>query len=90
MNKVIERYDPSKPVCDNQADFNVAVKEAINQYTDKGQSLTFAYFIFGLIIIIWSISLALKSTDQRLIHIVLGLAFAPVYIIAYYLNRFMN
>lgn len=90
MNR--ERYDPSKPVCDNQDDFNIAVKKALKQkseddYNDSKTGiavLSLLYFIF----VIWALVLAMKlpSGSERTEHLIFAMFTGPVYVVAHYLN----
>lgn len=89
---VIEKYDPSKPVCNNQDDFNVAMREAINQIAVKDElPWMYVYSIVWFIFLFWALTLALKMPkEQRLIHLIFAIMFSPVYILSYYLNRYAN
>jgi hypothetical protein len=89
----VENYDPAKPVCDNQADFNEAVRHAIKYsqeqaYKDVPKGAMYVYVIVYLILFIWALMLALqvKGSDRPL-HIALAVLFSPVYILSYYLSK---
>lgn len=87
---VEENYDPTKPVCDNQNDFNQAVRHAIqfNMEEDrKNLSKNTVFVIVYMVFFIWAIMLALKvKGEDRVLHIALAVLFSPVYVLAYYLS----
>ena len=85
-----ENYDPAKPVCDNQADFNQAVKEAVkysqDQYRENHKGAIAAYIVIWLIFLIWAVFLALKrDAASRVSHLMFAMVFSPFYVMAYYL-----
>jgi hypothetical protein len=90
---VQERYDPSKPVCDNQDDFNIAFRKAIKDAEEvnlkEGKPWIVMFSIFWLIFLVWGIMLAMKVPQgpERVEHLVFAMAFGPVYVIANYLGK---
>ena len=87
-----ETYDEKGNVCDNQDDFNIALKKGI-RYTEKEtmkevRPLVYVYLLLWFIFITWACLLALKVTDpvQRTVHLVLAIMASPIYIIASYLG----
>lgn len=88
-NPSMERYDPNSNVCGNQADFNQALQAAIkSNRTQKMTPVMWVVLVLYLALLVWGVMLALKVTsgDNRTLHIVLSVAFAPVYVLAYYLG----
>ena len=88
-----EEYNPDKPVCDNQNDFNVALRNAI-KYNGKENMKNMGgwialYLVLYLIFVLWAVFLAAKVPPgpQRTQHVLFALLFAPAYVLAYYLNR---
>lgn len=91
MNR--ENYDPSKPVCDNQDDFNVAVREAIKynnkQDMKKVQGVLGVWLALYVIFFVWAVILALKvqNPEHRIVHLVFAMIASPIYVLAYYLRN---
>lgn len=88
MNR--EKYDPNKPVCNNQKDFNIALRHAINAENSRGDKASlFLYVVILFIMIVWAISIAMKMppSSDRIMHLVFAMLFSPIYIISYYLSR---
>ena len=86
-----ECYDPDKPVCQNQGDFNQAVDQAL-EYRKKAvnkrnRGLNIVFAVIYLFIFFWAITLAMKSRENRLINILFSMIFSPLYIISYYLDN---
>lgn len=89
---MMENYDPNKPVCDNQDDFNMAFRKAV-KYTNKknmkeAQPWLIVYAVLWLIFLFWGVMLAMKipSGPERVEHIVFAIVFGPAYVLAYYLS----
>ncbi len=85
----IENYDPNKPVCNNQDDFNQAVVGAI-QYNEK-QRMKGKWAVVGavvwLVLLFWAVSLALRNYGpDRLLHVMFAILFSPAYVLAYYVS----
>jgi ABC-type Na+ efflux pump permease subunit len=78
-------------VCKDNDSFKEAFKKAV-EYTeekaDKPLAMTrIVSTLIYIILIVWAVILAMKvPEDRRLLHLVLGLVFSPLYIIAHYLN----
>lgn len=87
-----ERYDPNQPVCNNQDDFNQAFVKAI-KYTGDQQfkkAGAWVYVFVGLMLVffVWAVLLAMKApADQRVVHLIFAVIFAPAYVISYYINQ---
>lgn len=88
----MENYNPSNSVCDNQDDFNIAVKNAnkymINKKLDKNYSCV--YFFILCIFVVWAVMIALKSSfnenSSRIVQLVFAIVFSPLYVISHYLS----
>jgi hypothetical protein len=87
----IDEYDEKKNVCNNQANYNVALRKAID-YNDRKnmiQAIPFIklYIILWAITFTWAILLALKVSEpeHRVIHVTLAAIFSPAYLIGHYL-----
>lgn len=91
-----ERYDPNKPVCENQDDFNEAVRKAIKynnkESMKKAQPWLYVYVVLWMIFLVWGVILAMQipAGQTRLIHLVFAIVFSPVYVLSYYLGMFMQ
>lgn len=92
----MERYDPSKNVCDTQDDFNIALKKAV-KYTEKdmiekAKPAIYVYLIIWTMLAFWGVILAMKIADKdtRVIHLVFALIAPPVYIISRYLADYQS
>jgi len=87
-----EHYDPSKPVCDNQADFDIAFRKAITynnkQSEKKAKPWMYVYLVLWLIFIVWALLLAMQVAPghERIEHLVFAIVFSPVYVLAYYVG----
>lgn len=79
-------------VCNDQKTFNKAVILATNNMIEKRRKVPLwaliLSFIIVLVIIMWSLVLAAQNNEQKdnIIHYVLALVFAPVYIMAHYID----
>jgi hypothetical protein len=88
----MENYDPNMPVCNNQADFNQALRQALQYNADENireipTSSMYIYVIVYMIFFIWALMLAVKvNSPDRALHIALAIVFSPVYVLAYYLG----
>lgn len=91
-----EKYDPSKPVCDNQDDFNQAVRKALkNNYKEEMKKVRpwiFVYMVLWLIFFVWAVLLAMQipAGPERVEHLVFAMVFSPIYVLAYYLGALGN
>jgi uncharacterized ion transporter superfamily protein YfcC len=89
----IENYDPSKPVCDNQDDFNQALQQAIKynnkQEVNNNKASIIIYFILYVIFLFWALTLAMKVQDKemRTAHVTFALVFGPIYVLGYYCSN---
>ncbi len=85
-------YDPSKPVCDNQDDFNMAIRKAIRhnnkENIEKAKPWLYTYSVIWMIFLIWSVVLVMKMApnSDRVIHLVFAIVFSPAYVLSYYLG----
>ena len=89
-----EGYDPMGNVCANQDDFDQAVHAAI-KYSRKKKMQDckpwgYVIVVLWFICLVWALLLAMQvpAGHERVEHIVFGLIFSPVYIIAHYLGMF--
>ena len=88
----MENYDPNKPVCDNQDDFNQALQAGIKynrqENVKKMQPWMLVYSVIYLIFFIWAIILALKVPEgpDKILHLVFAILVSPVYVISYYIG----
>ena len=87
-----ENYDPSKPVCDNQADYNRAFRAALEYNRKQNQknagNWLLVYAIIHIIFLFWAIMLAAKVQPgpYRTMHMTFALLFSPVYVLGHYLG----
>ena len=87
-----EHYDPSKPVCDNQADFNKAFHKALEHNNrenyKKSKPWMYVSVLLWVIFFVWALMLAMKVTPgpERQVHLVFAMIFSPVYVLSYYLG----
>lgn len=87
-----EYYDPSKPVCNNQADFNIAFHKAIKQNNKDAMKKAKPWVVVSLtiwiIFFVWALILAmsLPSGAEKTVHLVFAMTFSPVYVLAHYLG----
>lgn len=90
-----ENYDPNEPVCDNQQNFNIAFRKAIdydikqNMKSDWYTVAIILYFIFT----VWALILAIKNAPRgpdRTLHLVFAMVASPAYVLSYYLNSLSN
>lgn len=88
-----EHYDPNKPVCDNQADFNQAFQAGLKyvrkENMKKNQAWMWVSLVLFVIFFVWALSLAMKLNKgpERIEHLLFAMLFSPIYIIAHYLNQ---
>ncbi len=88
----MENYDPNKPVCDNQDDFNKAFRKAVKynnkKANKKAQPWMIAYLVLWAIFLVWAVMLAMKVAPgpQRVMHLTFAFLFAPAYVLATYLG----
>lgn len=87
-----EYYDPNKPVCDNQDDFNHAFRKAIKnnnqENMEKARPWLYVYMVLWMIFLIWALLLAMKvpAGQERVLHVFFALVASPAYVLAYYLG----
>lgn len=83
----------NQTVCDDQKKFNEAFKKAIIQadedMMEKSSGWIVLYTLLYLVFIVWAIILAMRMPESpgRVVHLVLAMAFAPFYVLAYYLRQ---
>jgi len=87
-----ENYDPDQPVCQNQDDFNKALREAIKYNFEQNNKLTVNTTIFlmiYLVFFVWAIMLALcvQKGPYRTMHLAIAMVFSPFYVVAHYLGK---
>jgi NO-binding membrane sensor protein with MHYT domain len=88
----VEHYDPSKPVCDNQADYNRAFRAALKynrkQNVKDAGNWVLVYLIIHVIFLFWALMLAAKVQPgpYRTMHMVFALLFSPAYVLAHYIG----
>lgn len=81
----------SKSVCDSQDKFNNVFEGAV-KYVEKKERpsrfLRLVSLIFMIMFVVWALLLADKidGVNDKIVHFILALIFAPFYIISYYLN----
>jgi len=86
-----ESYD-GRNVCDNQKDFNVAVRKAVEnnreEIVKEVEPLLYVYMILWLVFFVWALMLAMQvpKGPNRVVHLVLAMAFSPLYVIAHYVG----
>jgi hypothetical protein len=87
----IENYDEKANVCNNQDDYNTALRKAID-YNDKknykeARPWIKIYIILWAITFTWAVLIALKVKDpeHRVLHVAIASVFSPAYLIAHYL-----
>jgi hypothetical protein len=91
-----EGYDPSKPVCDTQDDFNIAIDKAIkytqNKEIQKAKPWMYVYSILFITFFFWAIILAMRlpNSPNKIIHLVFAIVFSPIYVISYYISMMCN
>jgi hypothetical protein len=77
-------------VCANQDSFNKSLRSGLKYVEKENQPNKTSKIVGSLIycaIILWALLLASKiQVQDKIIHIVLALLFAPVYIISYYIG----
>lgn len=83
-------------ICDNQNDFNTAVKTAIDNYvhekdhpSKKSVTIVILYSIAIFFFLIWAVYLVSqeKKNDERIVSFVYAIILSPVYVLSYYLNE---
>jgi hypothetical protein len=89
-----EGYDKDSPVCNNQDDFNQALKNAI-QYNNKeavkrAEPWMTVCALIWLIFFVWALVLAMKLPhgSQKVQHIMFAILFSPAYVLANYISEF--
>lgn len=75
-------------VCDNQADFNKAFREAVKNDMKKNKPWIYVSTVLLLIFLIWAVLLAMQvpKGSERVEHLLFAMLFSPVYVLAYYLG----
>lgn len=79
----------TKTVCDTQDDFNTAFENAVKYVEKKNKPKLWVQLVLlglMLVLIVWALVLASKVGGDQVLHFILALAFAPFYIISYYLS----
>lgn len=90
-----ENYDPNQPVCNNQDDFNQALKQGLKyvakEEMKKSKPWVYIWIVILTIFFIWAIMIAMQMPqDQRVLHLVLAMVASPIYVLAYYLGGMDN
>lgn len=86
-----ENYDPSQPVCDNQGDFNIAFRKALEHNTretyKKSKPWLYVSLVLWVVFFVWAVMLGMQvpAGPNRILHLVFAMMFSPVYVISYYL-----
>jgi hypothetical protein len=85
---------PNMGICSNQDEFNKAFRKAIRK-TDEDIEEEISpyrnlYILLFIIFFIWALVLAMKmpSGNDKIVNLVLAMAFSPLYVIAYYVREF--
>ena len=79
-------------VCNTQDSFNKALVNYAKYHRELMENRplpkgVYIYLIFHLIVLVWAVFVALQQPqDNRVIHLVLAILFAPVYLISYYIG----
>jgi hypothetical protein len=84
-----EKYDSEMPVCNNQADFNEAVKTALEYTQDKEMQQTpVLVVLLWLLFLVWAVMLAVKipAGPKRTMHILFAMLASPLYVLSHYLG----
>ena len=81
-----------KNLCDNQQNFNLAFKKALNQYDIEmrrdNQSMQTVIVVLYVMLTIWGIMIAMKKDKQhRVFHVGFALAFGPLYVLSTYASK---
>jgi hypothetical protein len=92
-----ENYDPAMPVCNNQDDFNVALKKGI-QYNNEEVSrqmsgVATVSLILYAIFLIWALMIVSKTVPKGIIrtqHILFAICASPIYVLSHYANAHME
>lgn len=80
----------STTVCSNQDDFNQSFRQGVKYFQKQEEPKKWAQIPFVIIytvLIIWALLLAMKVQTNRQFHTLLALLFAPIYVIAHYLDK---
>jgi len=80
-------------VCDNQDQFNKAIKKAVKYTEDRQRNKQepgmIIYTIIWSMFLIWAVILAMQvSSDQKVLHIILAILVAPIYVISHYVSSY--
>lgn len=88
----VENYDPSKPVCDSQDDYNQAFRNALKYNREQNMKSAgnwiWVYLVIHLVFLFWGVMLASKVQPgpYRTMHMMFALLFSPVYVLSHYLG----
>jgi len=88
-----EEYNPDENVCDSQDDFNHAIRSALKYNMSENKKYMEGwgaiYIVLYFVFIFWAVFLALKVSkkNNRTLHIMFAIIFAPGYIIAHYIGK---
>ncbi len=92
----------SQNVCDTQEKFNIAFKNALDEYPNlKNEELSNSEktwmtvivvfsLIFWFILILWAILLAVRVKKQKPLNITVAAIFSPIYILSFYLTAIIK
>lgn len=92
QRKYRENYDPAQPVCQNQADFNQAFREALKfnakENMKEAKPWVYVYLALWVIFFVWAVMLAqqVPAGPARTLHMLFAVLCGPVYVLAYYLG----
>ena len=96
MSHLYENYDPDKDVCQNQNDFNMAVRNAIkyNMKQDVKQAKPYLipYLVLWALFFVWALTLAMRVNrgPDRVLHMFFAMMASPLYVLAHYLGMMKN
>ena len=81
-----------KQLCDNQQNFNVAFKKALDKYHVEmrrdNKNMQIVVVVLYVMLTIWGLMIAMKKDKQhRVFHIGFALAFGPLYVLSTYAAR---
>lgn len=88
----VENYDPNGPVCNNQADFNMAFRKALvanNKQDVKNMGgWLYVYVTLWFIFLFWAIVIAMRVSAgrERTLHLVFAIVASPAYVLAHYVG----
>lgn len=83
-----ENYDPAEPVCQNQDDFNMAIRRAIRYNMDENAKLSVnaqIALVLYVLLSVYAVVLASRVVEgpQRTLHLTLAMITGPVYVVGH-------